>query len=350
MKTRRCAAMQKVSLRMLSTLSDVDLLTSSDAFFDMLLNFLIELVNSNVGVISIFRKDEEIFRSQLNISAQDLEVYKASFFAHDPLHPCRINPAGRNPKSVTASYRDKNSAVVGSEEQYYFMRDYNLHHTIRVTKRLRDNSLLAFWLYRPITQTGFGENESDMFQELLPFIANLVETNMLLTQLDTESSLLLSTEEKGFVFVDENFHLLSHNKKAAAYFADLGSGCSLPEHVRQLAGRLPLENGAQVQLFSPDRDVYLVKVTACNSKQSTYLLKITPQAQPPALAAMDALTAKEKKIVAQIIKGLNCKQIASLMFISEHTVKTHLRNIYHKLEISSRAALLHKINAMPEAD
>jgi hypothetical protein len=55
-------------------LSDVDLLASKEDFFDMLMNFLTELVSSNIGVVSIFRKEEEVYRYQINISAQELDI------------------------------------------------------------------------------------------------------------------------------------------------------------------------------------------------------------------------------------------------------------------------------------
>jgi DNA-binding NarL/FixJ family response regulator len=52
------------------------------------------------------------------------------------------------------------------------------------------------------------------------------------------------------------------------------------------------------------------------------------------------LTHQEMTIVKMIAGGLRNKEIADKLHISEGTVKTHLHNIYEKLNIDSRLALL----------
>src|SRR5690554_4403785 len=47
------------------------------------------------------------------------------------------------------------------------------------------------------------------------------------------------------------------------------------------------------------------------------------------------LTASEKKILREIALGKTTKEIAEEMFLSFHTVNTHRRNIYRKLEVNS---------------
>jgi DNA-binding NarL/FixJ family response regulator len=52
------------------------------------------------------------------------------------------------------------------------------------------------------------------------------------------------------------------------------------------------------------------------------------------------LTPQEMTIVRMIAGGLRNKEIADKLHISEGTVKTHLHNIYEKLNVDSRLALL----------
>lgn len=52
------------------------------------------------------------------------------------------------------------------------------------------------------------------------------------------------------------------------------------------------------------------------------------------------LTPREAQIVAAIEEGLSNKEVAIRLDISLETVKYHIKNIYHKLEINNRHALI----------
>lgn len=55
------------------------------------------------------------------------------------------------------------------------------------------------------------------------------------------------------------------------------------------------------------------------------------------------LTAREKEIVACLTEGLSYKMIASRLLLSLDTVRFHLRNIYKKLHVNSKAEVIAKI-------
>ncbi len=54
------------------------------------------------------------------------------------------------------------------------------------------------------------------------------------------------------------------------------------------------------------------------------------------------LSAREKEILSLLVDGLSKKQIAEKIFLSHHTVDSHLRNIYTKLEVHSRSSAITK--------
>lgn len=49
-----------------------------------------------------------------------------------------------------------------------------------------------------------------------------------------------------------------------------------------------------------------------------------------------ALTQREKEILKAIIDGRSNKEISDLLFISIETVKSHIKSIYHKLQVRNR--------------
>jgi DNA-binding CsgD family transcriptional regulator len=74
-------------------------------------------------------------------------------------------------------------------------------------------------------------------------------------------------------------------------------------------------------------------------------------ARPPARAAaaepdpLAALTARELQIVHLVCHGCVNKQIADRLRISEYTVKTYLKQIFCKLNVHSRSAMVYRCAA-----
>lgn len=59
------------------------------------------------------------------------------------------------------------------------------------------------------------------------------------------------------------------------------------------------------------------------------------------------LTQREKEILHLVSNGMSNQEIAKALFISEHTVKTHISNILKKLKLNNRTKLaLYKIQAL----
>jgi DNA-binding NarL/FixJ family response regulator len=52
------------------------------------------------------------------------------------------------------------------------------------------------------------------------------------------------------------------------------------------------------------------------------------------------LTVREVQIVSRVAEGLSNKAIADHLSVSEGTIKTHLHNIYRKLEVGGRLKLI----------
>jgi DNA-binding CsgD family transcriptional regulator len=54
---------------------------------------------------------------------------------------------------------------------------------------------------------------------------------------------------------------------------------------------------------------------------------------------IEKLTPREKEIAVLLYKKLSNKEICELLCISNNTLKTHLRNLYHKAGVSNRKEL-----------
>ena len=61
--------------------------------------------------------------------------------------------------------------------------------------------------------------------------------------------------------------------------------------------------------------------------------------QPRAKTGWDSLTDSELRVVNLVAQGATNRDVAAQLHLSLHTVKTHVRNAFAKLGITSRAEL-----------
>ena len=74
--------------------------------------------------------------------------------------------------------------------------------------------------------------------------------------------------------------------------------------------------------------------------------KIVTYFHPPLalfnLPKKNGLSKKEKLILDNLVQGLSYKEIAKTQHISINTVRHHVKNIYKKLQVNSRAKIMEK--------
>ena len=66
------------------------------------------------------------------------------------------------------------------------------------------------------------------------------------------------------------------------------------------------------------------------------IAEFTSRAEPRPTPRLEVLTAREQETLKMISRGLTNAEIAEAMFVSEHTVKTHVSNVLSKLGLRDR--------------
>lgn len=67
--------------------------------------------------------------------------------------------------------------------------------------------------------------------------------------------------------------------------------------------------------------------------------KVIGAFQRPAPAA-EGLTEREREVMAKLVEGKSYRQIADELFVSLNTVSTHVKRVYAKLQVRSRAEVM----------
>lgn len=157
--------------------------------------------------------------------------------------------------------------------------------------------------------------------------------------------------------------------EADVVLLDIGlPGKSGIEGIAELKRRLPDAQVIMLTVFEDDRNIF----EAIRAGANGYLLKKTPPAKLllaieeaasggmpmtpfvarqvvdmfkqyiPAERENFSLTARESEVLALLVDGLNYAMIAERLFISLDTVRNHIRHIYEKLHVHSKAEAVAK--------
>lgn len=110
-----------------------------------------------------------------------------------------------------------------------------------------------------------------------------------------------------------------------------------------------LESGAIGYLVKPVSPVRLLEAIAeahaGGSPMSSQIARLVVrrfQDQARSRQKLEAVTPREREILNCIARGLDTMEIAGLLQISDRTIGSHLRKIYEKLQVHSRAAAVAK--------
>lgn len=112
-----------------------------------------------------------------------------------------------------------------------------------------------------------------------------------------------------------------------------------PRSAMGIAGEIP---GSEFVSIDSSNHILLEDEPGWQEFKNVFTRHVPGGALPPrrdaaALERIEQLSKREQKILGEIAKGLNNREIAAGLFISEKTVRNHITSIFDKLGVSSRA-------------
>lgn len=81
-----------------------------------------------------------------------------------------------------------------------------------------------------------------------------------------------------------------------------------------------------------------------NSSIAKKVLQFVANSKPNKQEELEVLSNREVEVLEYIVKGFSYKMIAAELFISNETVRTHVKRIYKKLQVNSATGAVYKYN------
>jgi len=275
----------------------------------------------------------------LNMTPENLSRYHAYFRFCDP---------------ITSHLQKRRKATLVCEvmaqeelEKTEFFNDFlmadGLHHGVNLYAYDGDLNIGDLRVWRAKHRPDFGPREALLLDTILPHFRNALRNARILAQVRDRESLLeklLDTTRTAVFLFDENGRLLYRNTRAGAIEAELPGPAYASfwqcVHSLSIKGLSRTEWGAyalsSLHFVSPINGVPHNAVLASPSTTGTVDREL--------LAKKCLLTPREVDIALLVCKGLTDQEIAALLKIAFSTVRTHLKHLFTKLDVTNRTELM----------
>lgn len=208
-------------------------------------------------------------------------------------------------------------------------------------KRLLRNTLAEQIQYnQPIEVLFTAEHGIDFLQQMEKRPKNshplVVLMDIEMPEMDGLETVLISKE----IYPDIQFLMLTAFSEDDKIFDAVKAGASgyllKDENISKIVSsisELLYQGSVPMSPIVAKRTLEMLKIA---DKPNTTLLTNEEKSEE----GIDYLSSREKDILQGIVSGLNYKEIAEKLFISPHTVRKHIANIYDKLHVSNKTAAI----------
>jgi DNA-binding CsgD family transcriptional regulator len=315
-----------------------------------------------------------------NIKEKYHEQFRSYYHKYDPFN---IFKNGNCKKKVVSMNEIVDYPTLLLSEYYNdFLLPQEIYHKTIVYLKPREGSSSMIALFKPRMSPGFLREDIALLRFVAPYIAYSLERAQFFPRLSIQEHILKAVEShlsEGLIVVDDNWNVLHVTEKAERCYKTLtGDNLSKNQAIpfssmiikdcillaNELDKRkvmtdetnLPLLpksrvlNGNDSEAYSVHtsfvqgsiesigRRLFTVSIKGLGETGTSLLNKRLKRLMPEHF-----LTERELEIASNVCEGLRNADIAHRLFISEITVKKHVQNIFDKMGVGSRSALIYKI-------
>jgi DNA-binding CsgD family transcriptional regulator len=368
--------MTDLSSQMLRKIYEVIHMANFTLDRNLLRSKIIEVLFNSIYIeSSVFFLPSEKSKStggiEINIDDKYVRQYKDYFHRYDPIQ--LIKGAFCKKRVVQLDELIDYRAFVSSKFYCDFLRPQKIHHKLYINLHTGGSFHGRIALYRPVKSKKFSEKDVNILKTMSPYLAHALDYNELYINIKLQDNILKIIEKNwstGLILLDESMQLIYMNQMAKEFCRKLVGFTSIQDIYFQIPPPLledccvmteELKRCPADCLVLPKHRVIKIKNSEkfCVSSRilekqislencRLFMIAIeemseTKRINQNNLKMFYRLTNREIDIVFQIFKGLRNAEIAQKLFVSEITVKKHIQNIFQKVGVKTRTALIHRI-------
>ena len=293
-----------------------------------------------------------------NITDYFLEIYGQYFYKVDMFHTVNIPSKMLQKKVVSVTDLMSYNQFVNTEYYNDFFKKMNLDYQVILPLIIDEKMLGVIGVFKSKDQGEFTQKELLVFNNINRHIAYNFKTSRFIKSIQNEGFLYKTCSHQaplGILVMAQDLKPVYFNEEGSRICMDITS-CNSIEASISMVSRLILEritnrlfDGIFVCNAYQIRIIPQIIPNACGEIETVYIIYMNKNEKPiekvlDKIREVYSFSNREKEIIEQIYGGLSNEEIAEKLFISIHTVKTHIENIYRKMGINKRTSLFNIIN------
>ncbi len=211
----------------------------------------------------------------------------------------------------------------------FLMPMASVFYVIAATLSVQGDTVGVLGIHRQKRDGNFSRREKAIVNILLPHVAKSIHNR----ELARDGTLLRETH--GVIMTDEGGGLLFINNAAKEALGE------------RAAATVPDPGlGSRAAFFRNGSRAYRVRTVPISKKKGGKFIVLEPHPSGQKFTEKlesFRLSGREKEVAALVIQGHSNREVAEQLFISEMTVKDHLKSIFGKLDIRRRGELVSRV-------
>ncbi|GMQ59748.1 hypothetical protein AN1V17_41480 [Vallitalea sediminicola] len=321
--------------------------------------------NTNFFLYDINRNDINLCNPTSTKTVEKaMNSYIKHYFYKDIFHKAYCSNLNNNlHHSKVITVKDLMSYYSFTKSEYYndFLKCYHWDNQIVLPLNYDNRQLGAIAILKQGGENDFTIYESCLLSKLNEIITQSLNMHLKDLELNKEANMFRSSSSvlpSGLMILNYQFSYIYINDTAKEYCKIISQNRNYfnhsDEYINKIIDLFAVEyhksKNSEINIDNHTFKIYpFIVSNTHNTIETMYTIYITENPQSKKINDEKLinykLTKREIEIIDLLLKGLTNNEMADSLFLSSHTIRTHIQNIYSKMNVTNRTALLYKLNS-----